>query len=250
MPRILRSNSKIFVPHVYSIKRDNVIEATRGNCVSSASTLDTMLGIDYNSDSDSDSEQRQPSSPKLLASSTIRKPSNGGLSLPAPKLTSSENGKKPGAPKPKKIVVALPKLEKRASDDEDEDEKPATKRPKLGGSGGSSSLFSMLPAPKKSGLSLPPPQRVLGGGKSGVAFAGTGTSNKAAAADDGPPVDDDEVEAGPAPPQTATSLIPPSLLLKGKGKAKAKPPTTPISAAPAIDFFSLGEYRCRDKTIF
>ena len=105
----------------------------------------------------------------------------------------------------------------------------------------------MLPAPKKSGLSLPPPQRVLGGGKSGVAFAGTGIS-KAAAADDEPPVDDDEVEAGPAPPQTATSLIPPSLLLKGK--AKAKPPTTTTLAAPAVDFFSLGESHRRDKTIF
>lgn len=225
-----------------------------------------MLGIDYGSDSEDDSTSSSatqkpattaataspssvaaklalppPSKPSLAAS----KASGSSISLPPPKT------KKPA----KKILVELPKLSKHASDDEDDGERPALKKPRLNGAGGgkASALLSMLPAPKKSTLELPRAERVLGGGGRGLVFSRQSgevapiatDSGKEVVEEDSAPYSKDENDEEDVQPEkdTTTSMIPPSMLLKGKGKAATKPPA-PASSAPelAVDFFSLGMY--------
>lgn len=134
-----------------------------------------MLSLDYASDSEDDTTTVEQSAISKSAGQTTDTPTitkspgrNGsslGLALPPPKAKK--------AIAPKKIVVELPKLDKRGSDDDDGllDEIPAAKKPKLGGKGGASALLSMLPAPKKSTLEIPAPKRVLGGGNPRVAYS-------------------------------------------------------------------------------
>lgn len=221
-----------------------------------------MLGIDYGSDSEEDSIS-STATQKPATTAAIAGPSSvaAKLALPPPSKPSLPASKAPGSsislPPPKtkkpakKILVELPKLSKHASDDEDDEDRPALKKPRLNGTGGgkASALLSMLPAPKKSTLELPKAERVLGGGGRGLVFSRQ--SGEVA------PIATDGVEEGAAPnskgdndeedvqpeEDTTTSMIPPSMLLKGKGKAATKPPA-PASSAPelAVDFFSLGIY--------
>lgn len=221
-----------------------------------------MLGIDYGSDSEDDSISSTVTQ-KPATTAAIAGPSSvaAKLALPPPSKPSLPASKAPGSsislPPPKtkkpakKILVELPKLSKHASDDEDDEDRPALKKPRLNGAGGgkASALLSMLPAPKKSTLELPKAERVLGGGGRGLVFSRQ--SGEVA------PIATDGVEEGAAPnskgdndeedvqpeEDTTTSMIPPSMLLKGKGKAATKPPA-PASSAPelAVDFFSLGIY--------
>ncbi|KLO13543.1 hypothetical protein SCHPADRAFT_904128 [Schizopora paradoxa] len=210
-----------------------------------------MLGLDdYASDSDGEGETNVSPPSKPVTKPVVaqgRNASSSGLALPPPKAV-----KKSGT---KKILVELPKLAKRVSDDEDDMEKPASKKLKLGGeSGGLSSLLSMLPAPKRSTMALPPPQRVLGGGRPGIVYSASSSSNGASASVEAelePSHSTNQQEDDEALPNTsAQSLLPPSLLLKGKGKAKQSTPSTESPNPPAPvesskppevnNFFSLG----------
>lgn len=221
-----------------------------------------MLGIDYGSDSEDDSIS-STATQKPATTAAIAGPSSvaAKLALPPPSKPSLPASKAPGSsislPPPKtkkpakKILVELPKLSKHASDDEDDEDRPALKKPRLNGTGGgkASALLSMLPAPKKSTLELPKADRVLGGGGRGLVFSRQ--SGEVA------PIATDGVEEGAAPnskgdndeedvqpeEDTTTSMIPPSMLLKGKGKAATKLPAPASSASePAVDFFSLCMY--------
>lgn len=174
------------------------------------------------------------------------------LALPPPKAKKTTG--------PKKIVIELlPKAEKRGSENEDDDEPtmPAAKKLKLGekGTGGASALLSMLPAPKKSTLELPAPKRVLGGGKPGVVYSTASRSTEpekplTPAIEAVPNAVDNEGNVAASKEDSATSLIPPSMLLKGKVKmsnmekprAPLAPPTPAATTTEAVDFFSLGTY--------
>lgn len=206
-----------------------------------------MLGLDYGSDSDEEGGVAASSSVKATPKTLVAqkpKASSSGLALPAPKATKKSATKK--------ILVELPKLAKRASDDEDEVGRPAAKKTKLDGERGarSSGLLSMLPAPKRSTMELPPPQRVLGGGRQGIAYsASSSSSTKPTSVQTEPslsnPPDNDE-----APDTSSQSLLPPSLLLKGKGKPKQPPtpsetldplpPSESSKTSEETNFFSLG----------
>lgn len=230
-----------------------------------------MLGLDYGSDSEDESfsPSTSPSAPATTKSAA--KPSANGsnsgllgkLKLPPPSnSTPSSSSKGPSLPPPKgkksggpkKIVVELPKLDKHARDDELSDEMPATKKPRLGsGKGGASSLLSMLPAPKKAAPEQSAPQRVLGGGRPGVVYSAASQKLKATPAEPGSVADaDDNPESAEEPPTeeesvASTSMLPPSMLLKGKLKTQTYPPSKPPAGAtslngPAVDFFSLGAY--------
>lgn len=231
-----------------------------------------MLGIDYGSDSE-DESTLFPRSSSVPAKTSGAPGSSNKLALPPPVNISVTSSKGPTLPPPKtkkaagpkKIVVGLPKFDKHGSDDELTDEMPAAKKPKLGGErkAGASSLLNMLPAPKKSTLDLPAPQRVLGGGKPGVMYS---AASKRSREQDEPRVaedatvdeedDGDKEDLAPKATakddQTTTSMIPPSMLLKGKSKiqtpAVPKPPATEPSAPP-VDFFSLGAYNIPDHII-
>jgi proline-rich protein PRCC len=216
-----------------------------------------MLGIeDYGSDNDSDTEltPNPPPPPTKKSSLSLPPPSKSnstGLSLPAPKLKRG----------PKKITIGLPSLPGE-SDDEDKDERPAAKKPRLdSGSGGKgkSSLLSMLPAPKQKVPVAPAPERVLGGGKGPGLVFNTAKPFIAPALVD--PTNDDadasaeadldalttngDLEEEPKSKTSSVSFLPPSLK-KGRSnisveEGKAPPrPAPKISAAPAVDFFSLG----------
>lgn len=221
-----------------------------------------MLGIDYGSDSEDDS----------ISSTATQKPATtaatagpSSLALPPPSKPSLPTSKAPGSsislPPPKtkkpakKILVELPKLSKHASDDEDDEDRPALKKPRLNGAGGgkASALLSMLPAPKKSTLELPKAERVLGGGGRGLVFSrqsgevapiATDSGKEVVEEDSAPYSKDDNDEEDVQPEKdTTTSMIPPSMLLKGKGKAATKLPAPASSAPePAVDFFSLCMY--------
>ncbi|EJD02286.1 uncharacterized protein FOMMEDRAFT_168783 [Fomitiporia mediterranea MF3/22] len=224
-----------------------------------------MLGLDYRSDS----EDEAPNSPGTATSTSKSATTNGAipgssskLQLPPPGASTSSQPKGLSLPPPKtkqkkstgpkKIVVELPKLEKHASDDDSSDEQPAAKKPKLGGGAkGASALLSMLPAPKKTVPEPAAPQRVLGGGKPGVVYSAA--SQKAKAPEERPPVSEGPVDGDDAVQEavtkyddTTTSMIPPSMLLKGKSKIqtsealKASISSSGPSTAPAIDIFSLG----------
>lgn len=194
-----------------------------------------MLGLD---DYGSDSDTSPPGSPKAPAK--VVKPV-------------SHIPKKPQKA-PKKFSIALPApKEVNAGEDEREDDRPAKKR-KTGA--GVSSLLSMLPTPKSSNP-LPTPQRVLGSGAGpGLKFR-TQTSNEVFVA---PKIDMEKEEfttelipPEPSDPISAT-LFRPTSVAKGRknisveehniNQTTAKPssaPAKPVSSAPAIDFFSLGQ---------
>ena len=222
-----------------------------------------MLDLDYGSDSDDDSGTptvQQSANP--AHSGTIAK-SKLALGLPPP---TNRDSKSPSSlastlPKPKKvtgqkkIILELPKLSKRTSDDEDDEnddgDRPPAKKTRLGGGGGSS-LLSMLPAPKKSSLQLPAPQRVLGGGKPGVVYSGNKKTQADVPEEDGANPSD----GGDQPDKTVhdseehnekestATMIPPSMLLKGKTKSSQQhgnsKATTSSVATSGSDFFSLG----------
>lgn len=210
-----------------------------------------MLPLDYASDSEDEAtspgtQNTTRNEPAKQAQSAPAKKTPGkngstlGLALPAPKA------KKPTAPK--KIIVELPKLEKRASDSEEDDanDMPAAKKPRLGGKGGASALLSMLPAPKKSTLELHAPKRVLGGGKPGVVYSASSRSeavSEQTITEPAPPVTVNESTTESATGEdTTTSLVPPSILLKGKVNTSGVNKTKPKEklASDAVDFFSLG----------
>ncbi|KAF8212207.1 mitotic checkpoint regulator, MAD2B-interacting-domain-containing protein [Mycena galopus ATCC 62051] len=184
------------------------------------------LGLgDYGSDSenggDSDNDAPTPSIPAKL-------------SKPAP----STKMALPPVKQKKKVTIGLPAL-KPVDGDEDElkDERPPAKKPRLETGAGKSSLLSMLPAPKQKNPVLPPPERVLGGGSGpGLVFNTSRRTFK------------DVSTESEAEPSTSFSFRPPSLA-KGRsnisleeGATNAPPRTAPkVSAAPAVDFFSLGK---------
>lgn len=169
------------------------------------------LGLeDYGSDADSDNDNDNDNdneTPKL-------------------KLTPKPSNVK--AKRPKKISIGLPTLTAEA--DEDLDERPPAKKPRLGSGAGSSSLLSMLPAPKQKAPILPPPERVLGGGRGpGLVF-------------NMPVETTGESESDPT---SSAFLLPPSLKkgranisLEESSRTKPAPPLPP--SAPVVDFFSLG----------
>lgn len=224
-----------------------------------------MLGLDgYGSGSESESENEkqeirkvQPAGPKSVVDLPPPSTSNSSsskISLPPPKATKRA---------PKKITIGLPALSKDDNEERDdiELERPAAKRQKTGA--GASSLLTMLPAPKQKVPVAPQPERVLGGGKgSGLIFSAKPITtpeqrvfteeNRGHEQDEGrePSV---SMQVEPANSSTATSdisslpFLPPSLAkgkanvsLEDKPKASAKPPTPNLSAAPPVDFFSLG----------
>ncbi len=201
-----------------------------------------MLGLDnYASDSDEEGTATLAASAKVAPKPNVvpkSQASSSGLSVPAPKAT------KKGATR--KILVEMPKPAKRTSDDEDEIEKPAAKKLKMNGERGarSSGLLSMLPAPKRSTVDLPAPQRVLGGGRPGIVYSMSSSSNVAATVEDPVPSPTDPQDDDEVPDTSSRSLLPPSLLLKGKGKAK-QPPTSSKNSNTfeETNFFSLGMIR-------
>ncbi|KAJ7273743.1 mitotic checkpoint regulator, MAD2B-interacting-domain-containing protein [Mycena haematopus] len=194
------------------------------------------LGLgDYGSDSenggDSDNDTPIPSVPTK-----------------APKPTPTKMAQ-PSLKQRKKVTIGLPALNP-VDDDADElkDEQPPAKKPRLEVGAGKSSLLSMLPPPKQKNPVLPPPERVLGGGNGpGLVF---NTSRRPVQevpteTDGGQQFQDFE---SPTPePSTSFAFRPPSLA-KGRSNvsleegAASAPPTAPkLSAAPAVDFFSLGK---------
>ena len=244
-------------------ERSNFASKDSSKLVKRASAT-MVLGIeDYGSSSESESESTQPTPSTIkspLASklpppakkSTVALPNgSGGLSLPPPK---TKRG-------PKKITIGLPTLSGDSKDDVgEEDERPAAKKPRLdsGKGAGASALLSMLPAPKQKGPAVaPPPERVLGGGKGpGLVFNITRSSITPTA----PVIDGDESESESAPislnrdqedtaPAISSVVFLPPSLKKGRtnisleeDKVPSRPTTTPkVSAALAVDFFSLGK---------
>ncbi|EIM90074.1 uncharacterized protein STEHIDRAFT_166335 [Stereum hirsutum FP-91666 SS1] len=206
--------------------------------------------------------------PKTVASTSNSPPKKSSLALPPPSATSSSKPKKG----PKKITIDLPALPQDGSDDED-DPRPAAKKPRLdsGSGSGKSSLFSMLPAPK---LKAPvkataAPERVLGGGgRPGLVFNASRSLSapQPVAAplvpEDATQDEEEETEgAVAAQPEAASSstsasstlFLPPSLkkgrtnISLGEDAGRTPRPSAQssssvpsISAAPPVDFFSLG----------
>ncbi|TFK42546.1 mitotic checkpoint regulator, MAD2B-interacting-domain-containing protein [Crucibulum laeve] len=208
----------------------------------------TMLGIeDYGSGSENDSDQE--SAPVVSKPKTSPTSNNPKLSLPPSKTK-----------RPKKITIGLPNLPLPKHDNVDdlEEDRPPAKRPRTTAGAGASSLLSMLPAPKQKNPALPPPERVLGGGKGPGLVFNTSRQPSVTSKDDkfehgGVEFGDEPVESGSAgmsgsansDNSTASfSFLPPSLakgrsnisLEEEKPKAHALNP----SSAPAVDFFSLG----------
>ncbi|KAJ6630842.1 mitotic checkpoint regulator, MAD2B-interacting-domain-containing protein [Mycena sp. CBHHK59/15] len=194
------------------------------------------LGLeDYGSGSENDNDSDNDAGPVFVAPKA-RPTFLSKMSLPPP------NQKRA----PKKVTIGLPKLKAVDDDDDLKDERPAAKKPRLETGAGRSSLVSMLPAPKQKNPVLPTPERVLGSGSGpGLVFnaprpakRGTGTAE----------VEKESSDAElPTASSTSFSLRPPSLA-KGRpnisleeGNTNAPPRTaSKISAAPAVDFFSLG----------
>ncbi|KIK91948.1 hypothetical protein PAXRUDRAFT_830411 [Paxillus rubicundulus Ve08.2h10] len=201
--------------------------------------------------------------------------SSSSLSLPTPSNSASVPDTTAAGPatvkqkRTKKITINLPSL---PQPEEGEEDRPPAKKPRItpstgeinGGAGGSS-LFGMLPAPKQLVPVIEKKEvRVLGGGGGPglvfrasrsetrtegvveVADAGTSTSAAEGGAEG---VLADETASGNAP-RPSTSFLPPSLKkgrtnisLESEGLSKRpslahEPPRT--SAAPVVDFFSLG----------
>ncbi|KZP19474.1 hypothetical protein FIBSPDRAFT_932785 [Athelia psychrophila] len=206
-----------------------------------------MLGIeDYGSDASDTELDHQPTS------TAPSKPLPGGLSLPPPKSASALSLPAPKTKRaPKKITIGLPSLPDHPREEE-EDERPAAKKPRLGSGAGASSLLGMLPAPKQKVPVLAAPERVLGGGKGpGLVF----NTSRAKTIYTPSVVEDNDAASTSLEPTTAEepaqsssmAFLPPSLK-KGRsnisleeGGMPSKPSAAPkASAAPAVDFFSLG----------
>lgn len=235
-------------------------------------TLIIMLGLDgYGSGSESESESQEvtkPQSAPATASNSKSKfnlppPSSNGvsskISLPPPKTTKRA---------PKKITIGLPTLSKDESEQKGniDPERPPAKRQKISGAG-SSGLLSMLPAPKQKAPVAPHPERVLGGGKGpGLVFntrPSAPSTQTNVTVEDATEENDDEGEESiqptatkPATSSSASSLpfLPPSLVkgkanvsLEDKPKVPVKPPLPSVSAAPTVDFFSLGTSLAKHK---
>lgn len=193
-----------------------------------------MLGIeDYGSDNDSDRD-----TPVLPSNSSTAKVSLSSKTA-VPTTTRPKRA-------PKKIAIALPSLSNNKDDEDDDlkDERPVAKKPRLQSGAGVSSLLSMLPTPKQNNPllseSFSDHERVLGGGKGpGLVF------NTHARSMNGT---EDQTFAG-AVTQHSTTPHPflPSSLAKGKPSISVEegtstPPARPKNPAPAIDFFSLGQF--------
>lgn len=205
-----------------------------------------MLGIEgYGSGSDNESDNEAPQVAKPLESAK-----KSTLSLPPPSATTSKISRPPRPKRaPKKIAIGLPNFPGDGDDDADDlkDERPATKKLKLDSRAGVSSLLSMLPAPKQNNSKLPPPERVLGGGKGpGLIFDTHRPATPAATHED---TTNDEPDNNPHVPEeaitTSVPFLPPSL---GKGRSNISveegKPITQVRAqkptVPPVDFFSLG----------
>jgi proline-rich protein PRCC len=235
-----------------------------------------MLGIeDYGSDVESGDESLKTTQSSLLSKlppqkSTFALPpptSSSPSSLPEPSSSSSTTKTGGGAApqklkRTKKIAINLPSL---PPPSDDEDDSPPAKKPRIASSTGAgrSSLLNMLPAPKQ-----PVPviekkeERVLGGGGGpGLVFRASKRETRhhdtaGFASTDGPSIDangaeDAAVEEPADVSGPSTSFLPPSLKtgkanisLENEGPSKipaSAASTQPRkSAAPAVDFFSLG----------
>ncbi|KAI0341593.1 hypothetical protein BDW22DRAFT_1442974 [Trametopsis cervina] len=229
-----------------------------------------MLGVEgYGSDDDSDNESQQNlpqqphAAPKPAAKSSI------GLSLPPPASAASGSKTSSGlslpAPKkkgPKKITIGLPALSNDNDRDDTLDDQPPAKKARITAGAGSSTLFSMLPAPKNPN---PVPERVLGGGnRPGLVF-NTGVKRPATqtTVEDAEEEHEDDAPVNVAPlsgslleevapssdlKQTKPPAMPFRPMSVTKGKANVSTEDRPTmskaaaakSAAPAMDFFSLG----------
>lgn len=220
-----------------------------------------MLGIeDYGSDNDSDNEEATDPLPPSYPTSK-----KSSISLPPPSNSKPSSSKSsslslPKTKRTKKITIGLPALpgDNNEGDDRDEDERPVAKKPRLESGAGASSLLSMLPAPKQKVPAVVAPERVLGGGKGpGLVFNMSRPSTTPAPIS----VSDEDTNVSEAPSDdhilkesegessktSAVSFLPPSLK-SGRSnisveEGKAPPRTAPqVSAAPAVDFFSLGSF--------
>ncbi|KAI0748170.1 mitotic checkpoint regulator, MAD2B-interacting-domain-containing protein [Daedaleopsis nitida] len=233
-----------------------------------------MLGVEgYGSDSDngSDTETTQQKSSTPQRSSLTAKLPNPGkkstFSLPPPTVPSSKasSGLSLPPPKtkkaPKKIAIGLPSLPKESDGDvSDPDDRPAAKKPRLDSGAGASALLSMLPAPKNVAPVPAAPERVLGGGR-GPGLVFKTASNRQARTTT---VEDVEEEAEDPGETNGTLDSSHSAILEEKVVKKPPLPFMPtsvsrgkanisveekhpapisrpaVSAAPAVDFFSLG----------
>ncbi|KAF9053715.1 hypothetical protein BDZ89DRAFT_1056284 [Hymenopellis radicata] len=177
-----------------------------------------MLGLgDYGSGSESDDDDVQRKAPtSSVKSQSLPKPSSRPTSGLPPNRTK------------KKIAITLPSLKSAKDDKSDDDvQQPPAKKQRLESGAGLSSLLSMLPAPKQKNPIPAAPARVLGGGSGGWAGAQTLVAEPVA----------------PEPSDAPIPFLPPSLAkgrsnisLEDERPRKAAVP----SAAPAVDFFSLG----------
>ncbi|EPQ58275.1 hypothetical protein GLOTRDRAFT_126767 [Gloeophyllum trabeum ATCC 11539] len=224
-----------------------------------------MLGVEgYGSDNETDQELDGPFSASVassIAKAHLQQPQKtSGLNLPPPANAKASGSKGTGSglslplpkakstQKKKKITIDLPTLD---DDDEDNEDKPLAKKPRLESGAGSSKLLSMLPAPKQK-VPLPPPkERVLGGGHGpGLVF---NTSSHSATDSTDQTADDNDEDAGTessaaAPSAPSISFLPvslqkgkPNISTEGPPRTAPKVLSTPrVSAAPAVDFFSLG----------
>ncbi|KAF7796964.1 hypothetical protein EIP86_008152 [Pleurotus ostreatoroseus] len=216
------------------------------------------------------------SSSKSSLLSKLSPAKKSGLSLPPPSSASANasaskasTGLNLPAPKkkgPKKITIGLPSLPAASEDADDLDDRPA-KKPRVEQGAGASALLSMLPAPKNKNPTPAQAERVLGGGRGpGLVFHAKRSTQQATVED----VEEDEdadapanvapmsnsileevAEAEQAPkPSTASSALPflPPHLKRGKANISTEEKFTlpkgaaaaARSAAPAVDFFSLG----------
>ncbi|KAF8921260.1 mitotic checkpoint regulator, MAD2B-interacting-domain-containing protein [Mucidula mucida] len=181
-----------------------------------------MLGLgDYGSGSESDDDvQTKPPTSNVKSQSlpkpSSRPPSSSSIAIPPPRT------------KKKKIAIALPSLKVAKDDNSDDDvQQPPAKKQRLESGAGLSSLLSMLPAPKQKNPLPAAPARVLGGG-------GGASAQKLVA---------EPVATESSDTTNSLPFLPPSLAkgrsnisLEDERPRKALVP----SAAPAVDFFSLG----------
>ncbi|KAI0670335.1 mitotic checkpoint regulator, MAD2B-interacting-domain-containing protein [Trametes maxima] len=231
-----------------------------------------MLGVEgYGSDSDnaSDVETTQNTPPAGSTSSLATKlpapAKKSAFSLPPPSNSASSSkaasglSLPPPKPKrgPKKISIGLPALSK-DDDGSDHDERPAAKKPRLESGAGSSGLLSMLPAPKNKAPVIPAPERVLGAGRGpGLVFksapsapARTTTVEDAEDDEDTRPNDtldssvsailEEKPESKPSLPFMPTSVKRGKANVSVEEKLSAPLARPSVSAAPLVDFFSLG----------
>lgn len=241
-----------------------------------------MLGVEgYGSDSDNGSDTettQQTSSTPQHSSLTAKLPAPAAkkstFSLPPPTASSSKASSSFSLPPPKtkkvpkKIAIGLPSLPKESDGDvSDSDDRPAAKKPRLDSGAGASALLSMLPAPKNAAPVPAAPERVLGGGR-GPGLVFKTASNRQARTTTVEDVEEDAED----PEETNDTLGPshssileekvakkpplpfmPTSVSRGKANVSveekhAAPISRPaVSAAPAVDFFSLGAFFVRSS---